>query len=79
MGLRVGEVWLSHSDRGCQYSAIVTRECSPHVSSSSHAAYGKAFEASVMGSNRYSLRFSSILGAVDRKRINTRGGFKKCV
>ena len=26
MKLRLGEVWLSHSDRGCQYSATVTRE-----------------------------------------------------
>ena len=61
MKLRLGEVWLlSHSDRGCQYSVIITRGCSPHASCSSHAAYAKAFEALVMGSNRYSLRFSSI-------------------
>jgi hypothetical protein len=44
MKLRVSEVWISHSDRGCQYSAIVTRECSPHASCSSHATYAKGFE-----------------------------------
>jgi hypothetical protein len=66
MKVRLGEVWLSHSDRGCQYSAIVTRECSPH------AGYAKA-EALVIGSNRFDFRLLS--RSVAREAHNTRGRF----